>query len=88
MADFRAVIAFDTVDPDGDWDGLTHGDFPDLHLETRRRFHQGDQRRKVVDGGLRARKTVLIDDDVIPSRREWEGRSDASDRRTFPRETA
>jgi hypothetical protein len=69
MADEKVrVIAFDTVDlDDHDWDGPTpHGEFltyTSKHAAASIRVTKGG--KVVVDGDYGARKTVLIDDDVI-----------------------
>ena len=64
----RRVIAFDTVDlDDGDWDGPTpKGEFltyTSKHAAASIRVTKGG--KVVVDGDYGAKKTVLIDDDVI-----------------------
>ena len=64
----RRVIAFDTVDlDDGDWDGpVPKGQFltyTSKHAAASIRVTKGG--KVVVDGDYGARKTVLIDDDVI-----------------------
>src|SRR6266513_1484209 len=69
MADEKVrVVAFDTVDlDDGDWDGPTpHGEFltyTSKHAAASIRVTKGG--KVVLDGDYGARKTVLIDDDVI-----------------------
>ena len=67
-AEKRRVIAFDTVDlDDGDWDGPhPQGEFliyTSKHGAASIRVTKGG--KVVVDGDYGARKTVLIDDDVI-----------------------
>ena len=62
------VVAFDTVDlDDGDWDGPTaKGEFlayTSKHAAASIRVTKGG--KVVLDGDYGARKTVLIDDDVI-----------------------
>ena len=62
------VIAFDTVDlDDGDWDGpAALGEFltyTSKHAAASIRVTKGG--KVVLDGDYDARKTVLIDDDVI-----------------------
>ena len=62
------VVAFDTVDlDDGDWDGPTaHGEFlayTSKHGAASIRVTRAG--KVVVDGDYGARKTLLIDDDVI-----------------------
>jgi hypothetical protein len=62
------VVAFDTVDlDDGDWDGPTaHGEFltyTSKHAAASIRVTKGG--KVVLDGDYGAKKTVLIDDDVI-----------------------
>jgi hypothetical protein len=69
MADEKVrVVAFDTVDlDDGDWDGPTpHGEFltyTSKHAAASIRVTKAG--KVVLDGDYDARKTVLIDDDVI-----------------------
>src|SRR6202035_4180857 len=69
MADEKVrVVAFDTVDlDDGDWNGPTaHGEFltyTSKHAAASIRVTKGG--KVVLDGDYGARKTVLIDDDVI-----------------------
>jgi hypothetical protein len=69
MADEKVrVIAFDTVDlDDGDWDGPhVQGEFlayTSKHAAASIRVTKGG--KVVIDGDYGARKTLLIDDDVI-----------------------